>query len=148
MSNSYPNNPLAPLGLACAESTHVPGEAEKLAAQARPIGDRVIVRQVVAKDRTAGGLYVPDSHVEYPPIGTVVAYGSGRCKDGTTADRGFEVGDRVIFRRRPDSDLEYAIDHLAIPKADHEKLLVLRFDDILAVVGEGVEIGGTGKTYL
>ena len=91
----------------------------------RPLYDRVLVKRIDAETRSAGGLYIPDNAKEKPQQAMVVAIGTGRILKGG-AVRALEVkpGDRVLFGK-------YSGDEI---KLDGEAHLILREDDILAVL--------------
>ncbi len=92
----------------------------------QPLGDRVVVEREDAKDKTAGGIVLPDTAKDKPQKGKVVAIGDGRVtKDGTRRPLQVKVGDQVIFT-------SYAGDEFKL--AGDKKVLLMREDDILAVV--------------
>ncbi len=91
----------------------------------KPLGDRVVVEREEAKKTTAGGIVLPDTAKDKPQKGTVMAVGDGRVtKDGKRRELQVKVGDSVLFT-------SYAGDEF---KVDGEKVLLMREDDILAVV--------------
>lgn len=91
----------------------------------KPLGDRVVVEREEAKSTTAGGIVLPDTAKDKPQKGKVMAIGDGRItKDGTRRPLQVKIGDSVIFT-------SYAGDEF---KVDGEKVLLMREDDILAVV--------------
>lgn len=91
----------------------------------KPLGDRVVVEREEAKTTTAGGIVLPDTAKDKPQKGKVLAVGDGRItKDGKRRELQVKVGDSVIFT-------SYAGDEF---KVDGEKVLLMREDDILAVV--------------
>jgi chaperonin GroES len=91
----------------------------------RPLYDRVLVKRIDAETRSAGGLYIPDNAKEKPQQATVVAIGTGRImKDGAVRELEVKPGDRVLFGK-------YSGDEI---KLDGESHLILREDDILAVL--------------
>jgi chaperonin GroES len=91
----------------------------------RPLYDRVLVKRIDAETRSAGGLYIPDNAKEKPQQAMVVAIGTGRIlKDGTVRALEVKAGDRVLFGK-------YSGDEI---KLDGESHLILREDDILAVL--------------
>ncbi len=91
----------------------------------RPLYDRVLVRRVEPEERSAGGLVIPDSAKEKPQQAEVIAIGNGRrLKDGTIRELQVKPGDRVLFGK-------YTGDEI---KIDGETLLILREDDILAIL--------------
>ena len=91
----------------------------------QPLGDRVVISRDESEETTAGGIVLPDSAQDKPSQGKVVSVGEGRqLDDGTRSAMGVKVGDRVIFS-------SYAGEKFQI---DDEELLLMRYDDILAVV--------------
>src|SRR6185503_21360770 len=64
----------------------------------QPLGDRVVVEREEAKDRTAGGIVLPDTAKDKPQKGKVLAVGDGRVsKDGKRRELQVKVGDHVLF---------------------------------------------------
>lgn len=91
----------------------------------KPLGDRVVVEREVAQEKTAGGIVLPDTAKDKPQRGKVVAVGDGRItKDGKRRELQVKVGDQVLFT-------SYAGDEF---KVGGQKVLLMREDDILAVV--------------
>ncbi|MEX3898536.1 co-chaperone GroES [Paraburkholderia sp. BR10954] len=91
----------------------------------RPLHDRVIVKRLGQETRTASGIVIPDSAAEKPDQGEILAVGPGRRgDDGKRVEPDLQVGDRVLFGK-------YA-GHAV--KVDGDELLVLREEDIVAVV--------------
>ncbi|MEX3856692.1 co-chaperone GroES [Paraburkholderia sp. BR10923] len=91
----------------------------------RPLHDRVIVKRLDQETRTASGIVIPDSAAEKPDQGEILAVGPGRRgNDGKRVEPDLEVGDRVLFGK-------YAGQAV---KVDGNELLVLREEDIVAVV--------------
>jgi chaperonin GroES len=91
----------------------------------RPLHDRIIVKRLQELDKTAGGLYIPDTAKEKPVEAKVVAVGSGKIlEDGTTRKPDVKAGDKVLFAKYSGSEV----------RIDGEEHLILREDDILAVV--------------
>jgi len=85
----------------------------------------VVVEREVAESKTAGGIVLPDSAKDKPSRGTVIAVGDGRVlDDGTRGDLQVKVGDKVLFS-------SYAPE---VIKIDDEELLLMREEDILAVI--------------
>lgn len=92
----------------------------------RPLNDRVLIKRIESEQKTAGGLFIPESAKEKPMEGEVVAVGSGRSLDnGTVRALELKVGDRVFFRK-------YAGNEVTIEGTEH---LILREDEVLAVLG-------------
>jgi len=93
----------------------------------RPLGDRILVQRVEAEERTKGGIVIPDTAKEKPKEGKVVAVGPGKVLDnGQTAPVGVKAGDRVLFSSYAGSEV----------KIDGEEYLIMKEDDILAVIGK------------
>ena len=91
----------------------------------QPLGDRVVVHREESEERTAGGLYLPDSAKNKPARGVVVSVGDGRMLDnGTRSTFQVQEGDRVIF-------LSYAGEEF---KVGDNEFLLMRESDILAVI--------------
>ncbi|NIO15529.1 MAG: co-chaperone GroES [Deltaproteobacteria bacterium] len=91
----------------------------------RPLQDRVIVRRVEEEEMTKGGIIIPDSAKEKPQEGKVISAGKGRIlENGTKVPLDVKVGDRVLFSKYAGTEI----------KIEGEEHLILREDDILAVV--------------
>jgi chaperonin GroES len=91
----------------------------------QPLGDRVVVERDESEETTAGGIVLPDSAQDKPARGKVVSVGEGRLlDDGTRSQLQVKKGDRVIFS-------SYAGETF---KVGDDELLLMREDDILAVV--------------
>src|SRR5699024_10387215 len=91
----------------------------------RPLHDRVIVKRVEEERTTPGGIVIPDSATEKPIRGEVLAVGNGKILDnGRKRDLEVKVGDTVLFGKFSGTEV----------KVDDEELLVMREDDIMAVV--------------
>ncbi len=91
----------------------------------RPLQDRVIVRRVKEEEKTKGGLYIPDTAKEKPVEATVVAVGNGKVlEDGTVRKLDVKAGDTVLFGKYSGTEV----------KVDGEDLLVMREDDIMAII--------------
>jgi len=94
----------------------------------RPLHDRVIVKRVEQQRKTASGIVIPDSAAEKPEQGEVLAVGPGKTlQDGTVRPMELKVGDQVLFGKYSGQTV----------KVDGEELLVLREEDIFAVVEGG-----------
>jgi chaperonin GroES len=95
-------------------------------ANIRPVGDRVVVKPAAKEEVTKSGIVIPDTAKEKPQEGTVVAVGSGRLLDnGDRAPMDVREGDRILFAKYGGTEF----------KLDGEEYLVLKENDILAVIG-------------
>ncbi|WP_284036794.1 co-chaperone GroES [Neobacillus sp. 114] len=93
----------------------------------RPLGDRIIIELVESEEKTASGIVLPDTAKEKPQEGKVVAVGTGRVLDnGERVAVEVSVGDRIIFSKYSGTEVKY----------QGAEYLILRENDILAVVGE------------
>ncbi len=93
----------------------------------RPLHDRVIVKRLEEEKTSPGGIVIPDTASEKPQKGEVIAVGSGRVLDnGEVRPLSVKVGDRVLFGK-------YAGSEVVI---DDQELLVMREDDIMAIIEE------------
>jgi chaperonin GroES len=91
----------------------------------KPLGDRVVVKAAEAEEQTKSGLIIPDNAKEKPQKGSVIAVGKGRYKDdGTRIPVDVKVGDTVIYSKYGGTEI----------KVDGEDYLILRADDIYAIV--------------
>ena len=91
----------------------------------RPLHDRVIVRREEEERTSAGGIVIPDTAAEKPIRGTVLATGKGKIlDDGSVRALDVSAGDTVLFGKYSGTEV----------KVDGEDLLVMREDDIMAVV--------------
>ena len=91
----------------------------------RPLYDRILVKRIDEQQKTAGGLYIPDTAKEKPQEALVVAVGNGKIiEDGSLRKLEVKAGDKVLFSK-------YSGNEIKIDGAEH---LILREDDILAVI--------------
>jgi chaperonin GroES len=91
----------------------------------KPLGDRVFVKVSASEEKTAGGLYLPDTAKEKPQVGEVVALGPGkRNDDGSRQEPELKVGDKVLYSKYAGTDV----------KLGTEEYVLLSEKDILAVV--------------
>ncbi len=91
----------------------------------RPLHDRVIVKRLEAETKSAGGIVIPDSATEKPIRGEIVAAGEGKIQDdGKVRPMAVKVGDTVLFGKYSGTEV----------KVEGEELLVMREDDIVAVI--------------
>ena len=92
----------------------------------KPLNDRVLVKRLESEEKTAGGLFIPDTAKEKPSKGEVVAVGPGKtADDGKLIAMTVKKGNLVLFNK-------YAGTEIKLDGVDH---LVMREDDILAIIG-------------
>lgn len=90
----------------------------------RPLHDRVVVRRMEEETTTAGGIVLPGSAAEKPAQGEIVAVGNGQVTDNGVRALDVKVGDQVMFGKFSGTEV----------KVDGEELLVMREEDIVAVI--------------
>jgi chaperonin GroES len=89
------------------------------------LGDRLVVEHVEQAEKSAGGVFLPDTAKEKPQEGKVLAVGTGRTLDsGTKVPMDVKVGDRVIYSKYSGSEI----------KLDGKEYLIISEKDVLAVV--------------
>lgn len=93
-------------------------------ASIKPLGDRVVVKPQPAEEKTASGLFIPDTAKEKPQRGTIIAVGPGRYENGTKIDMTVKEGDVVLYGK-------YSGTEIAL---DNDDYLIMRESDILGVV--------------
>ena len=92
----------------------------------RPLHDRLLVRRLEEEAATTSGIIIPDTAKEKPQRGEVLAVGNGRTlENGDRRALDLQVGDRILFGKYTGSDI----------KLDGEEVLILREDEVLAVIG-------------
>ncbi|MEN9772357.1 MAG: co-chaperonin GroES [Pseudomonadota bacterium] len=91
----------------------------------RPLHDRLVVKRLDNERKTASGIVIPDNAAEKPDQGEVLAVGNGKIlEDGKVRALDVKVGDKVLFGKYSGQTV----------KVDGEELLVLREDDVMAVI--------------
>jgi chaperonin GroES len=92
----------------------------------RPLQDRILVRRVEEEEKTQGGIIIPDAAKEKPQEGIVIATGKGKVNDdGSVTPLDVSNGDRVLFGKYSGNEVTL----------DGEEYVILREDDVLAIVG-------------
>ena len=92
----------------------------------RPLHDRVLVKRLDVEEQVRGGIIIPDTAKEKPQEAEVVAVGPGKLQeDGSRQPMDVNAGDRVLVGKYSGSDI----------KIDDEDYVILREDEILAVLG-------------
>ena len=93
----------------------------------KPLEDRVVVKQVEAEEKTAGGIVLPDTAKEKPQRGKVLAVGPGKLLDsGERAPMGVKKGDQVLYAKYGGTEIEI----------DGTEVVILRESDILAKISK------------
>jgi len=91
----------------------------------RPLHDRVIIKREEEERTSPGGIVIPDSATEKPIRGKVMAVGNGKIlEDGSVRKLDLKKGDKVLFGKYSGTEV----------KVDGEELLVMREEDIMAVI--------------
>ncbi|MDR1457830.1 MAG: co-chaperone GroES [Puniceicoccales bacterium] len=91
----------------------------------KPLGNRVLVKKIEEQEQIKGGIIIPDAAKEASQEAEVIALGSGRNDEGKVLEFEVKVGDRVLVSKYGGTEV----------KRDRETLVVLKQDDILAVLG-------------
>ena len=86
----------------------------------RPLADRVVIQPAEAEEKTASGLYIPDTAKEKPHRGTVLAVGPGKKDEPTTV----KVGDTVLYGKYSGTEIQI----------EGKDCLIMKESDILAIV--------------
>ncbi|HHB12770.1 MAG TPA: co-chaperone GroES [Chromatiales bacterium] len=93
----------------------------------RPLHDRVVIKRMEEERTTPGGIVIPDTAAEKPIKGEVIAVGNGKIlENGEVRPLDVKVGDKVLFGKYSGTEV----------KVEGEDLLVMREDDIMAVIEE------------
>jgi len=92
----------------------------------RPLHDRLIVKREAEERKSPGGIVIPDTATEKPVFGKVIAVGTGKLLDnGSTRPLDVKVGDKILFGKYSGTEV----------KMHGEELVVMREEDVMAVVG-------------
>ena len=93
----------------------------------QPLGDRILVKHLEERERSPGGIILPDTAKEKPQEGKVIAVGKGRLlEDGTVRPLELKVGDTVLFAKYSGTEVNH----------EDKEFLILREEDVLAVLKE------------
>lgn len=96
---------------------------EKL--KVRPLHDRILVRRMAEEEKTAGGIFIPDTAKEKPKHGEVIATGNGRVtEDGKTLPLAVKAGDKILFSSYAGTEV----------KLDGKEFLMMREEDVLGII--------------
>ena len=90
----------------------------------QPLGDRVLIKQLEAQEKTKGGIILPDTAKEKPQEAEVVAVGKGKVEDGKTIAPEVKVGDKILYGKYSGTEI----------KVDGEELIIVKEEDILAII--------------
>lgn len=90
----------------------------------KPIGDRIVLKQLEAEATTASGIVLPTQSKEKPQEAEVVAVGNGINEDGIKIDMDIKVGDKVIYSKYAGTDV----------KLNKEEFIIVKYSDVLAIV--------------
>lgn len=91
----------------------------------KPLGDRILLKQLEAEEKTSGGILIPDTAKEKPQQGEVVAVGDGKKKaDGSVVPLSIKEGDRILYGK-------YSGTEITIEGNDY---LIVKEEDILGII--------------
>ena len=92
----------------------------------KPLGDRIVIKQLEAQEKTKGGILLPDTAKEKPQEGKVVAVGKGKVlESGQVRPLEVKVDDRILYGKYSGTE---------ISTKDGEEYLIIKEEDVLAVV--------------
>ena len=89
-----------------------------------PLGDRVVLKQLVAEETTKSGIVLPGQSKEKPKQAEVVAVGPGGMVDGNEVVMNVSVGDQVIYSKYAGTEVEF----------DKDTYIIVKQSDILAII--------------
>ena len=89
-----------------------------------PLGDRVVLKQLVAEETTKSGIVLPGQNKEKPQQAEVLAVGPGGCVDGKEVKMEVKVGDNVIYSKYSGTEV----------KLEDEEYIIVKQSDILAII--------------
>ena len=92
----------------------------------KPLFDKVVVKSIEAEEKTASGIILPGTAQEKPQMAEVIAVGPGGLVDGKDVTMQVKVGDKVLYSKHAGSEF----------KLDGNEVIILRQNDILAIVSE------------
>ena len=91
----------------------------------KPLDDRIVVQPKEAEEKTASGIFLPESAKEKPQTGTVIAGGPGKLTDeGKRAEMSVKVGDVVLYGKYSGTEVE----------VDGDKVMIMRESELLGVI--------------
>ena len=89
-----------------------------------PLGDRVVIKQLIAEETTKSGIVIPGQSKEKPQQAEVIAVGPGGTVDGKEIKMNVTVGQKVIYSKYSGTTVEI----------EDEEYIIVKQDDILAIV--------------
>ncbi len=89
-----------------------------------PLGDKVVIKQMEAEEKTKSGIVLPTQSKEKPQEAEVIAVGPGGMVDGKEVKMQVKVGDKIIYSKYSGTEI----------KIDGETLIIVRQNEILAIV--------------
>lgn len=92
----------------------------------KPLFDRVLIEEVGVKEKTSGGIFIPESAQEKPQLAIVVAVGNGNLIDGKEIKSQIKVGDKIIYSKFSGVECRF----------ENKDYIIIRQADILAVIKE------------
>ena len=99
--------------------------ATKSKTNVRPLDDRVLIKPEEPEEKTAGGIYLPESAQEKPLIGTVLATGPGKLNDdGSRTEPSVKKGDKVLYGKYSGTEVDI----------DGDQHMILRESELLGIV--------------
>src|SRR5205823_6135136 len=100
-------------------------QMEAFSMNIRPLHDRILAKRLAEEDKTAGGLFIPDTAKEKPLEAQVIAVGNGKIlENGSLRALEVKAGDKILIGKYTGSEV----------KIDGEEHIILREDDVLAVL--------------
>ena len=93
----------------------------------KPLGDRILVKQLEAEEKSKGGIILPDTAKEKPKEGKVKAVGTGKVlEDGKVQPLNVKVGDHILFTSYGGTEVNI----------DNEEYLIMKEEDVLGIISE------------
>ena len=90
----------------------------------KPLGDRVVIKNVEAEETSKGGIILTSAAKEKPQMAEVIAVGPGGVVDGKEIKMEVKAGDKVIYSKYAGTEV----------KLEDEKFIIVKQNDILAVI--------------
>ena len=95
-----------------------------------PLGDKVVIKQMEAEEKTKSGIVLPTQSKEKPQEAEVIAVGPGGMVDGKEVKMQVKVGDKIIYSKYAGTEI----------KIDGETLIIVRQNEILAIVEDWLQL--------